>query len=280
MIDASKLDSVIIASPTKFHGEMVKYALERNIHVFVEKPFCLSISEGKMLVKLAEQRGLVNQVGYHNRFIGSFQEAKRLVEMGAVGTPFYFKGESYGPVVVKPKGSTWRSKASEGGGCLYDYASHVVNLIEYILGAPRSVSGTSMKKIYSKDVEDAVYSTLKYENGLTGHLSVNWSDESYRKMSTQISIYGTEGKIISDALECKIYLRDDRRDLGLKKGWNMRYITDTTEPVGFNLRGEEYSAQIEYFFSCIEEHRKDNVNSFASALSTDILLKALEDDKS
>jgi predicted dehydrogenase len=278
MLERSYLDSIVIATPTKLHGEMVRGALKRNLHVFVEKPFCLSLVEGKELARLAEQKGLVNQVGYHNRFIGTFQETKHLVEMGAIGEPFYFRGESYGPVVLKAKGRTWRSKPSEGGGCLFDYAAHVVNLIEYIVGTPHSVSGTSLRKIYSKDVYDAVYSTLFFGSGAAGHLSVNWSDESYRKMSTQISVFGPAGKIIADALECKIYLRENNSKLGLEKGWNMRYITDTTKPVGFNLRGEEYSAQIEYFFSCIKEHKKDNVNSFTSALSTDTILQQLEND--
>lgn len=278
MFEQSNLDSVIIATPTRLHGEMIKEAIERNMHVFVEKPFCLSLAEGKELTRLAEQKGLVNQVGYHNRFIGTFHEMKRLVKNGAIGEPFYFRGESYGPVVLKEKGGTWRSKPSEGGGCLYDYASHVVNLIEYIVGTPHSVSGTSLRKIYSKDVYDAVYSTLCLDNAVKGHLSVNWSDESYRKMSTQISVYGPTGKIIADATECKIYAREDNSKLGLEKGWNIRYITDTTKPVGFNLRGEEYSAQIEYFFSCIKDRRKENVNSFASALRTDTVLQQLQND--
>ncbi len=278
MINKSNLQCVFISTPTKFHIEMIQYALERDIHVFVEKPFCLDSSEAQMLIELAQSKNLINQVGYHNRFIGTFQEMKKLLDKKVIGDLFYFKGESYGPVVLKPKGSTWRSKKSEGGGCLYDYTSHVVNLLDYIIGTPDFVQGTSLGKIYSKDVDDATYSTLCYNNGLKGHLSVNWSDETYRKMSTLISAFGSKGKLITDSVECKIYLREDNKNEGLQKGWNMRYITDTTEPVGFNLRGEEYSAQVEYFIKSIKLNNTENKNSFATALRTDQLIDLLRMD--
>ena len=45
-----------------------------------------------------------------------------------LGELVHFTGEAYGPVVTKEKVGTWRSKPEEGGGCLYDYASHVINL--------------------------------------------------------------------------------------------------------------------------------------------------------
>jgi predicted dehydrogenase len=162
---------------------------------------------------------------------------------------------------------------------LFDYASHVINLIEYILGSIKSVDGTQLKKVYSKEVEDAVYSGLFLENGISGNLSVNWSDETYRKMSTQLSVLGTEGKIISDAQELKIYVKKENKKYGLEKGWNIKYITDLTDPVEFYLRGEEYSAQIDHFAKCIREGKTVNRNSFESALQTDLVIEMLKNYK-
>jgi hypothetical protein len=107
-------------------------------------------------------------------------------------------------------------------------------------------------------------------------LNVNWSDETYRKMSTQLTVLGTEGKIITDAQEMKVYLKNENKDLGLEKGWNMRYITDLTDPVAFNLRGEEYSAQVDYFAKHIKANDNSNVNSFASALNTDKVIELIK----
>ena len=109
MISETSPECIIVATPTKFHYEMVLYALEKGIHVFCEKPFSLSVTDGEKMVKIAEDNGVVNQVGYHNRFIGTFIEMKRLASTGIIGELFHFNGSAYGPVVLKEKGSTWRS---------------------------------------------------------------------------------------------------------------------------------------------------------------------------
>ena len=62
---------------------MVRSALERNVHVFCEKPFTLSATDAEQLASLSTERGLVTQVGYHNRFVGAFQEVKALLDSGA-----------------------------------------------------------------------------------------------------------------------------------------------------------------------------------------------------
>lgn len=280
MIDSMNLDALVIASPTKYHGEMVSYALKNHIHVFCEKPFSLDPKEGKILAEQANRSNLVNQVGYHNRFLGTFNELKKLLSSNIIGELYHFSGESYGPVVLKEKGGTWRSDREEGGGCLYDYASHTIDLINFVLGTPLKVTGTLLKYIFSKDVEDAVYSNLVLDSGLTGQLSVNWSDETYRKMSTQISVLGKKGKIIADSTEVKIFLKEDNKLLGLSKGWTVKDITSLTPNVNFYLRGEEYSSQIDYFIESVTNKNINNKSSFESATQTDEVIKLLLKDHS
>jgi predicted dehydrogenase len=275
MIEKESLDFVLIATPTRFHYPMVKYALEKGLHVYCEKPFSLNSKEGEELVSLASSKKLVNQVGYHNHFIGTFRELKRLVKVGVLGELVHFTGEAYGPVVTKEKGGTWRSKPEEGGGCLYDYASHVLNLIQEIIGRPVKASGTLLKSIYSKGVEDAVYSSITLDNGVSGQLSVNWSDETYRKMSTSITVIGKNGKIICDATEIKIFLKEPVKKEGLDKGWTTKYITDFAIPVSFYLRGEEYSAQIDHFVDCIKNKKSGTTNSFEQGLYTDKVIEMI-----
>ena len=275
MFEKEQLDFVVIATPTKFHYQMAKNALDRNIHVFCEKPFSLKYNEGKELTDLALKHSLINQVGYHNQFIGTFIELKRLIKENVIGDLVHFNGEAYGPVVTKEKGTTWRSKAEEGGGCTMDYASHVVNLIQEILSPPKKINGTLLKSIYSKGVDDAVYSLLTLENNLSGTLLVNWSDETYRKMSTTLTVYGKKGKIICDATEIKIYLQEANDIENLDKGWTIKYITDFAIPVNFYLRGEEYSAQIDYFIDNIANNTIGKVNTFQQALHTDKVMEMI-----
>jgi predicted dehydrogenase len=269
MLDKVKPEAVVVAVPTKFHYSIIKELLERKIHVFAEKPFCLNYEQSIELVQLAEKNKVVNQVGYHNKFIGTFREVKRIAASGALGDIYHFVGESYGPVVVKKKADTWRSDPAEGGGCLLDYASHVIDLINDILSPIEAAKGTLLKSIYSGKVEDAVYSLLELQSGQTGLLSVNWSDDTHRKMSTSITLVGTKGKLISDANELKVYFKDNDALTGYSKGWNVKYITDLQENVDFYLRGEEYSAQLDYFVKAASGKVPNSINNFASAANTD-----------
>lgn len=278
MIDEETLNFVLVATPTKYHYPMVKYALEHGLHVFCEKPFTLTQAQGKELVGLADKNRLVNQVGFHNQFIGTFRELKRLLALNVIGELVHFTGEAYGPVVTKEKGSTWRSNAEEGGGCLNDYASHVINLIQEVIGRPEKIRGTLLKSIYSKGVEDAVYSLLQLQNGVTGTLLVNWSDETYRKMATSLTIQGKKGKIICDATEIKIFLKEPFVSEKLGKGWTIKYITEFAIPVNFYLRGEEYSAQIDHFVDCILKNKQAEYNTFEQALYTDSVIEMIVED--
>jgi predicted dehydrogenase len=135
-----------------------------------------------------------------------------------------------------------------------------------------------LKQIFSKDVEDVVYSNLILESGLSGQLSVNWSDETYRKMTTQITIIGKKGKIIADATELKLYLTEDNKAAGITRGWTIKNITELTENVNFYLRGEEYSSQIDYFIESVKSVNMINKSSFESAHETDEVISLLLKD--
>lgn len=278
MLDGEDLDSVVVATPTSSHFEIVMEALNRGLHVFCEKPFSLSPEEGSKMASEASRKQLVNQVGFHNRFLGTFQELKRLVDQEIIGEIYHFTGEAYGPVIVKEKAGTWRSKRSEGGGCLYDYASHVLDLVHFVLGSTEKVSGTLLKSTFSKEVEDTVYSTLSLQNGLSGQLAVNWSDETYRKMSTSLTLWGKKGKMVCDATELKIYLMSENSTEKLEKGWTIKYVTELTRGVDFYLRGEEYSSQMDYFFDSISNKNMKNKSSFENALKTDQVIELLLND--
>lgn len=276
MLREVELDAVLIATPTRTHASMVRAALERGLHVFCEKPFTLAVRDATELAALACSKGLVTQVGYHNRFVGPFAEVKRLLDAGAIGTITHALGEAYGPVVLKPKGGTWRSRKEEGGGALYDYAAHPLNLLNWYFGEVTGVGGTVLKPIFSRDTDDEVHSTLHFAGGESANISVNWSDESQRKMTTRMTVWGTAGRIFADRQEIQVFLRDGAViPEGYERGWNVRYGTELTGAVGFYLRGEEYSAQIEHFAERVREGWIDGVNGFESAAETDRVIAML-----
>ncbi|BBC70967.1 oxidoreductase [Altererythrobacter sp. B11] len=276
VIAMPEVDAVIIATPTRVHDMMVSSALEARKHVFCEKPMTLSAAASRALADTAEHAGLVGQVGYHNRFVGTFGEAKRLIDLGVIGRVRHVHAEAYGPVVLRPTAATWRSDPKEGGGCLYDYAAHPVNLMNWYVGAPIMCGGAELPQQYSTGVEDAVYANLTFPNGVTGQVSVNWSDETMRKMTTRVTVYGDGGKIIVDRQELMIYVGATGKQIdGYGEGWTVRNITELTENVDYYLRGEEYSAQIDAFGRAITQGNGALENGFASAAQTDLTLEMI-----
>lgn len=278
MLSNSALDALIIATPTRLHAPMLHAALERGLHVFCEKPLCLDEQEGAAIADLAYRRGVVNQVGYHCRFVATFQEARTLLDTGALGQVHHARVEVYGPVVLRSKTTTWRSRHTEGGGCLADYACHGVDLANYLLGCPDRVGGTVLGRIFSKEVEDEVYSTLFFPNGVTAQVACNWSDSSCRKMESRIQIWGSNGRMAVDRQEIKVYLREAPEAGRWRAGWNSASIPDLVESPYYYLRGEEYSAQLAHFVQAIQGGRPETLASFASAVETDKVIAMMRRD--
>ena len=279
MLAEEQLDCVFVATPSRYHAEIVTAALERNLHVFCEKPFALDPGIGYRLAETAERKKLVNQVGYHYRFVATFNETKRLLEQNLIGELHHVRAEAYGPVVLRPKGTTWRSQKSEGGGCLFDYSCHAIDLLNYLVGRPIAVSGSVLNSVFSNDVDDEIYSTFQFSKGLYGQLATNWSDESFRKMSVKLSFWGSNGRINVDRQELQVYVRSLPQPAlaGFGAGWTVRYTTDLTKPVWFYVRGEEYSAQIDHFVQCIKTGTAA-LSNFRTASDTSLVAMRMRAD--
>lgn len=224
------------------------------------------------------EKPLVNQVGYVNRFNEVFMEVKQLVADNVIGDVVNFSSEMYGATVLKDAKSSWRGSRKTGGGCMYEFASHCIDLVVFLLDRPDAVVGSLLQSIYSSEVEDLVSSTFVYDKGFSGTIMANWSDETYRKPTNIVKIIGTKGKVVADKHGYKIYLKEADSERGFDKGWNTRYITDFGKSVRFYVRGNEYTTQLDYFIDCIEGKQSRNMASFAEGLKTDIIMEEITKD--
>jgi len=278
MLDETAMDFVIVATPTISHSKIVKAAIERGLHIFVEKPFSLPAEEGEQLVAMLNGNKLVNQVGYFLRFNDVFSAVKELLDEGLIGEIIHYKDEMYGRTVLKASKSSWRAQKDMGGGCMLDFASHCIDFAHYLFGTATSASGSVLKSIYSSHVEDAVYTTLEHECGITGNIMVNWSDESFRRPFNRIEIFGTKGKIVADRQEYRLYLREANGDGRFQKNWNVRYLPELEKGVRFSVRGADFTNQLDHFITCIDETRVDTSCTFAEALKTDRVIEMIRKD--
>jgi predicted dehydrogenase len=95
-------------------------------------------------------------------------------------------------------------------------------------------------------------------------------------MSTAITIIGTNGKLIVDSTELKVFFKTSDTPKGYSKGWNIKQINQLSNDVNFYLRGEEYSSQIDYFIDTLEGNKPNNVNTFESAWITDNVIEQIK----
>ena len=269
LLEEGDIDAVLVCTPPDLHYEIIRSCYDKGIHVFVEKPFTTKFQDAKELSGLFMQKGLVNQVGYVNRYNDVFSKVNYFIKNDLIGDIVRFRSEMFSRTVIEPEqGTSWRSSRESGGGVVYEMASHSIDLVNYLIGKPDKVTGSSMNIIFSRSIEDAVSSTFLYSNGITGTLYVNWSDETYRKPTNKIEIFGKKGKILADQYSIKVCLKDPNILFNLRNGWNILYITDLFKSVPFYVRGNEFTSQLYNFIECIEEKENKNRCSFEEASKT------------
>jgi len=278
MLDREALDFVIVCTPTASHAALVEAAIARHIHIFVEKPLALGEPVAQHLVALVSATTLVNQVGYFLRFNELVALAREYIERGYLGDLVHYKNAMYGRTVLHRTSGGWRAKKTEGGGCMLDFASHAIDLGHFLFGPTTHVAGTDLRSVYSDGVDDAVYTTLSHGGHISGTLDVNWSDESYRRPYNRVEVFGTNGRLIVDRQECRLYLRRPPRGAGLRAGWNLQYLPQVARPVRFDIRGTEFTAQLDHFITCIEDPTIAPVCPFSAAYETDRVIALIEQD--
>jgi scyllo-inositol 2-dehydrogenase (NADP+) len=275
----SKPDAILVCTPPSLHYPIIKKAAELGIHVFAEKPFTTKYKESFELAVLYNQTKLINQVGYVNRFNDVFVKVKELLKAGIIGKIIRFKSEMFSCTITKSgENSGWRSSHESGGGAVFEMASHAIDLVNFLVGKPDKIVGSSLNHIFSKKVEDAVSSTFLYNNGMSGTIYINWSDSSYRKPTNKIEIFGDDGKILADQHSLKIFLNKPNEKYKLRQGWNTLYITDVFKPVQFYVRGNEFTRQLWHFINCIQGKEKSQVCTFDDGVNTLEVIESIFND--
>lgn len=279
LMEETKPDAILVCTPPNLHFPIAKKAAEKGIHVFVEKPFTTKYDEASELARLFSGTKLVNQVGYVNRFNDVFVKVKELLDAQLIGKVIRFKSEMFSCTITNSdEGSGWRATRESGGGAVFEMASHAIDLVNFLIGKPDKIAGSSLNQIYSKNVEDIASTTMLYKNGVSGTLYVNWSDTSYRKPTNKMEIFGLGGRILADQHSLKIFLNQDNEQFNMRQGWNTLYITDIFKPVPFYVRGNEFTRQLYHFVDCIQGKAARNLCSFADGVATLEVIENLFND--
>lgn len=276
LLNAKDIDGVIVCTPSSLHHPVCKLAGENGIAVFCEKPFTTDPALAKELADMFESKGLVNQVGYVNRYNQVFNRIKDYIENGVIGNVKFVDAGFYSATVTKPQSAKgWRSKRENGGGVTYEMGAHIFDILNYLLGCQEKVVGSAMTSLFSTTVEDICTANVKYGNGVIASVSVNWSDATYRKPMMKIEICGEKGKIQADFYGMKVFLKEENKQYGLSEGWTSMPRNLMPVQTQFYVRGAHFSDQLYDFADAIYEGRPSKGCSFRQAAETQTLIHSI-----
>ena len=144
IIDNDDIDIVHVCTPNHLHLEELKAAISADKHVYCDKPLVASAGEAREIDKaLASYRG-IGQMTLQCRFFLPSLRAKQMIENGDIGTVLSFRAQYLHAGSVDPhKPIGWKQQKQFGGGVINDLASHVLDLMDHLVGPFESVLAES-----------------------------------------------------------------------------------------------------------------------------------------
>lgn len=158
------LEACVIAVHTDFHYKLTKLALDAGINVFLEKPFCLNISEGVELIELAINKKLLLMVAHVVRFMPAYQQLKNWIDSGEFGKLKFLSMSRFSGV---PAWGEWKEKQADfgsSGGALFDLVIHDIDFVQWCVGIPDSIQSTILPGKLSR--HDYLNANWKYNSGI------------------------------------------------------------------------------------------------------------------
>ena len=185
LLERDDIQVISIATPNSLHRDQVIAALEAGKHVYCDKPLTISLDDARAMLGTAQAHpDLATGMPFQCRFSPAVMRAKSLIEDGFLGQVYHFRGAYLHAGYTDPKRPrTWR--LDEGGGCLADLGSHIIDLMRHLLGEYAEVRGTTKTwiterpsldnpaKMVPVDVDDYVCLEARLRSGAIGFIEAS-----------------------------------------------------------------------------------------------------------
>lgn len=273
----AKLSGLLIATPTPSHAPLADWAIKRKLPFFVEKPLTLDAERSAGLVTAAESAGVEAQVGFVLRYVASFQRLRALVAEERLGRLHGYCASMLGNVITAPlPAESWQGDFARGGGCLNEYGPHIIDLCRFIFGTVETVTGADMGRVHSQRADDWVKIDWIHASSIPGQLNINWCDASKRKSVIEFVARFEHADVRVDNSAVEITWKGSAPLSELERA----EIDGPVKPfnVGYYLRGEEFSLEIETFLeTCLG--RRFHIDPTLPSNTTPRLSDGLEVDR-
>jgi len=245
MLAEVKPEAISIAVHTALHHEVTLAALEAGAHVLVEKPIAATLEEGQEMIAKGHSLNRQLMVGHIVRFNPAMLQLKEKLDNGDLGRIFQILCRRVGPFPSRIRDV----------GVVIDLAPHDIDLMRYITGAdPIRVFCETEQRIHT-DHEDLLLGLLRFPEGVTGLLEINWLTPTKVR---EVLVLGEKGMFRVDDLTQDLYFYENAEVAqnfwpalqtlrGVSEGCMTRFALKKYEPL---------RAELEAFIKAIQNNER------------------------
>ena len=215
-----KPDLVLVASENSFHCENICNALNRGIHVIVEKPMAMTYNEAVMMCHAAKKNNVVFIINWPTAWFPSFRLIGELGHSGIIGKLqrfSYTNAESMGPfsygqsLTEEELMHEWWYHRHLGGGGVMDYIGYGCSMSRWMLGEKASGAFCMSTNIAAPfaDIEDHATVVLKFPHA-RALVEGTWATWSAGNVPSGPILYGEKGTLVADRFNNQVLLFTER----------------------------------------------------------------------
>lgn len=255
LLESDCCDAVIISTPPTSHAEVAERAMNSGKHVLVEKPISNSLESAQRMLDAATRTGRVLTVGFNHRYFKGVRDVHAAVVGGAIGQLRYVKAFA-GHVGIPELRAPWMyDRAVMGGGTLMDNGTHVIDLMRFLTGDILEISANIPPPIWKVGVEEDVFVSLAFRDGVVGSLHSSWT--AWQGYKFQVAAYGTNGMaMMSYAPMFSTVVTVDRGQPFRRSGRRRFYVRDIFKEKAFGWQRtviDTFIQEISEFKALVED---------------------------
>ena len=144
--ESLQLDAVTICTYNRQHAAPAIYALEKGMHVLLEKPFTVTLDEAIEVCRAEKKSGKILSIGFQPRLDENMKMIKKIVQSGALGEVYYIQtGGGRRRGIPTPFGTTFIEDETAGIGALGDIGCYSLDMVLNAIGYPKPLTVSGYK---------------------------------------------------------------------------------------------------------------------------------------
>jgi len=170
VLNDSKIDIVLIATPNDVHKTLSIAALEAGKHVICEKPVTMNTVELEEIAPVAKKANKLFSIHHNRRWDKDFLTAKKILADNMIGKPYYIETRVQG---ARRNMHGWRGYAINGGGMVLDWGIHLLDQLLFLIESPVVSVDAHLLCVFSSEVEDNFKAFLRFANGISALVEIS-----------------------------------------------------------------------------------------------------------